>query len=144
MGYTGILLLAILGGITIVVQGQFMGLMSQALGPLESIFITYAGGFLFASLAMILVRGGNLKVLPTIPWYAFTSGFLGLIIIGVIAYVVPRLGLATGFTVIVAAQFVCSVIIDHYGLLGVMVRPLDLPRLLGLGLVMAGVTLMVR
>ncbi|NJL44770.1 MAG: DMT family transporter [Leptolyngbyaceae cyanobacterium SM2_3_12] len=144
MSYAVILILAILGGIAIVVQGQFMGLLAQNLGPLESIFITYLGGFLLAAIALLIHQGGNLKAWPTMPWYTLTSGFLGLVIIGVIGYVVPRLGLATGFTVIVAAQFICSVIIDHYGFLGVMVRPFDVPRLLGLGLVMAGVTLMVR
>jgi transporter family-2 protein len=44
----------------------------------------------------------------------------------------------------VATQFVAGAIIDHYGLFGAMVRPMDLTKALGLGLLMAGVTLLVR
>jgi bacterial/archaeal transporter family-2 protein len=144
MGNLGVLVLAIMGGIATALQGQFMGLLSIALGPLESIFITYAGGAVVVAMAMVFAQGGNLKAWSTVPWYALTSGLMGLVIIGSIGYVVPRLGVAAGFTVMVATQFVAGAVIDHYGLFGAVVRPMDGPKALGLGLLMAGVTLLVR
>lgn len=69
---------------------------------------------------------------------------MGLVIISSISYAVPRLGVAVGFTVLVATQFVAGIIIDHYGLFGAISRPLDIPKALGLGLMIAGVTLLVR
>jgi bacterial/archaeal transporter family-2 protein len=136
--------LAMLGGIATALQGQFMGLLSVAMGPLESVFITYSGGAVVVAVAMLVAQGGNLKAWNTVPWYALTSGLMGLVIIGAIGYVVPRMGVAAGFTVMVATQFVAGAIIDHYGLFGAMVRPMDLTKALGLGLLMAGVTLLVR
>jgi transporter family-2 protein len=132
------------GGIAVVVQGQLMGLMTQSIGPLESVFITYWVGALVSGLAMALAQGGNLAAWSTVPWYALLSGVAGLVIIGTIGYVVPRLGVAGGFTVIVATQFTVGVFIDHFGLMGAMVRPIDPPRLVGLGLLLAGVILLVR
>ncbi|QQE67138.1 hypothetical protein GFS31_38500 [Leptolyngbya sp. BL0902] len=139
-----VIFLAMMGGIATALQGQFMGLLSVAMGPLESVFITYSGGAVVVAMVMLVAKGGNLKAWDTVPWYAFTSGLMGLMIIGAIGYVVPRLGVAAGFTVMVATQFLAGAIIDHYGLFGAMVRPMDLTKALGLGLLMTGVTLLVR
>jgi bacterial/archaeal transporter family-2 protein len=144
MANFGVIILAVLGGIATALQGQFMGLLSVAMGPLESVFITYAGGAVIVVGAMVVAQGGNLKAWSTVPWYALTSGLMGLVIIGSIGYAVPRLGVAAGFTVMVATQFLAGAIIDHYGLFGAMVRPMDLTKALGLGLLMAGVTLLVK
>ncbi len=144
MGNLSVLIFAILGGLATAIQGQLMGVLSTALGPLESAFVTYAGGAVVVTLAMIASQGDNLKAWSTVPWYGFTTGLMGLLIISSIGYVVPRLGLAAGFTVMVAAQFVGSAMIDHYGLMGAVVRPMDGLKVLGLGLLMAGVALLVR
>lgn len=137
-------LLAVVAGIAVSLQGQFMGLLDRTLGTRESIFVTYAGGGLIIALLMLAFRGGNLKNWPAVPWYAFASGILGLIIVGSIGYVVPRLGVAKGFTLIVASQFVIAALIDHFGFFGAAVRPLDLARLSGLGLILFGVWIAVR
>jgi transporter family-2 protein len=90
--------IAIMAGIAVTLQGQFMGLLDRGLGTIESVFVTYAGGGLIITLLMIAFRGGNLKNWHGVSWYAFGSGILGLIIVGSIGYVVPRLGVAKGFT----------------------------------------------
>ncbi|MFM7220749.1 MAG: DMT family transporter [Nodosilinea sp.] len=136
--------ITVLAGVAVIVQGQIMGLITQTLGPLENLCITYAGGALVVGLAALVARGGQLKDWASLPWYAFTPGLLGVIIVSTIGYMVPRLGLVTGFTLFVASQFMVGVLFDHYGWLGAEVRPLDLPRALGLGLVMAGISLLVR
>ena len=56
-----VVFLAMLGGIAAAFQGQFMGLLSIAMGPLESVFITYAGGVVVVATAMVVAQGGNLK-----------------------------------------------------------------------------------
>jgi transporter family-2 protein len=135
---------AIMSGIAITVQGQFMGLLDRALGTLTGVFITYVGGGLTITLLLIAFRGGNLKNWQGIPWYAFSSGILGLIIVGSIGYVVPRLGLAKGFTLIVASQFLIASLIDHFGFFGAAVRPMEMTRSLGLCLMLLGVWLVVK
>jgi len=144
MSLTGLIILAVIGGIAVALQGQFMGLMDKNIGTLESVFITYASGGIIAALAMIASRGGNLKAFQTVPWYALSSGLVGLVIIGAIGYTVPRLGLSKAFTIIVTSQFLVAAILDHYGLLGAVVRPMDLSRLAGMALLVTGVWLIVK
>ena len=136
--------IAIMAGIAVTLQGQFMGLLDRGLGTIESVFVTYAGGGLMITLLMIAFRGGNLKNWQGVPWYAFGSGILGLIIVGSIGYVVPRLGVAKGFTLIIASQFLSASLIDHFGFFGAAVRPMDMMRSLGLGLMLLGVWLVVK
>ncbi|MBM3145739.1 MAG: DMT family transporter [Chloroflexi bacterium] len=135
--------LAVLGGVAVTLQGQFMGIMEQNLGTKGSVFITYASGGLIAVL-FALLRGANLENWRKVPWYAFSAGILGLIIVGTIGYVVPRLGVAGGFILIVASQFLLAALIDHFGWFQASLRPLDLPRLMGFGLMMLGVWLVVK
>ncbi len=136
--------LAIIGGIAVTLQGHFMGIMDQRIGSRESIFITYAGGGVLAAIMMILARGGHLNIWQNAPWYSFTAGVLGLLIVGTIGYTVPRLGLTTALTVIVASQLVVAVMFNHFGILGATVRTIDLPRITGLVLLILGVWLILK
>ena len=144
MSLTGLIILAGIGGIAVAIQGQFMGLIDKNIGTLESVFITYTSGGILAAVAMIASRGGNLKAVQTLPWYTLSSGLVGLVIVGTIGYTVPRLGLSKAFTIIVASQFLVASILDHFGLLGAAVRPMDLSRLAGMSLLVVGVWLIVR
>ena len=144
MSLTGLIILAAIGGVAVTIQGQFMGLIDKNIGTLESVFITYSSGGILAAVAMIASRGGNLKAVQTVPWYALSSGLVGLVIVGTISYTIPRLGLSKAFTIIVAAQFLVASILDHYGLLGAAVRPMDLSRMAGMTLLVVGVWLIVK
>ena len=141
---TGLIILATIGGVAVALQGQFMGLMDKNMGTAESVFITYVSGGILAAVAMIASRGGNLKAVQSVPWYALSAGLVGLVIVGTIGYTVPRLGLSKAFTIIVASQFLVASILDHYGLLGAAVRPMDLSRLVGMALLIAAVWLIVK
>ncbi|HKZ55172.1 MAG TPA: DMT family transporter [Anaerolineales bacterium] len=139
-----LLALTVVSGAAITLQGQFMGLMDRALGTRESVFLTYGSGGLIATLLILAARGGNLRAAGGVPWYAFTAGLLGLVIVSTIGYVVPRLGVAKAFTLIVASQFLLATLIDHFGLFGAAVRPIDFTRTLGLAVMLAGLWLVVR
>src|SRR5512142_3479823 len=139
-----VILLAIVGGIAVTVQGQFMGAMTQIMGAKESMLITYASGGILITLIALATGANRLGAWRQVPPYAFSAGLLGLIIVGTVGYVVPRLGLATGFTLIVAAQFVMAALIDRFGWFGATVRPVDLPRLAGLAFLLVGVWLLNR
>jgi transporter family-2 protein len=90
------------------------------------------------------MRGGNLAAWPVLPWYAPLAGVVGLIIVGSIGYVTPRLGLVATFTIFIAAQFIFGAVIDHFGLLGADVRPIGLSTLAGMVIVLVGVWLIVK
>lgn len=139
-----LIIVAVIGGIAVALQAQMMGLLDKSIGTLEGVFVTYAGGGLLIALIMIFLRGGNLGAWSSVPWYAYTSGALGLVIVGAIGYSAPRMGLVATFTIIVSCQFVAAALIDHFGLLGATVRPLDLSRVLGMSLLLAGIWLTIR
>lgn len=138
------LVLAVVSGIAITLQGQFMGLLDKAFGTRESVFLTYGSGGLIAALIMLASGWGSLREWSRLPWYAYTTGGLGLIIVGTIGYVVPRMGAGRAFTLIVASQLVLAAAIDHLGLFGASVRPLDLSRMVGLITLLVSVWLVVR
>jgi transporter family-2 protein len=126
-----LVIIALVGGIACVFQGHFMGMMDQKMGTRESVFITYAGGGALVTLMMLLSRGGNLSNWPKVPWYVLTAGIMGLIVVGVFAYAVPRLGLAKCFAVMIAAQLLGAFVFHHFGVLGAAVRPMNLERIFG-------------
>ena len=142
--FLALVLVAIVGGVAVVLQAQFMGVMDQQIGTIESVFITYGSGGLLVGLTMLLLRGGNLAEWRGVPPYVLITGILGLIIVGTIGYVTPRLGLVTAFTILIATQFVLGGIIDHFGWFGAEIRQLDPTKLLGVGVLMLGVWLIIR
>lgn len=139
-----LVLLALIGGIAVTLQGQFMGVMDQSIGTRESVFITYAGGGLAITILMLFLRGGNIKAATSVPWYALTAGLVGLLIVGTIGFTVPRLGLTTALTLVLAGQFLASVLIEHFGWFGAPVRPFEWTRALGIAILLLGVWLTTR
>ena len=71
------------------------------------------------------------------PW-AWTGGIIGACVVLIALTATPRLGAATTVMLFIAGQLVCSLLIDHWGLLGVPVHPIDLPRILGVACLIAG------
>jgi transporter family-2 protein len=140
-----VMIVAVIGGVAVVVQAQMVGLLDRYIGTFESVFITYFGGGLLVALLLFLLRqGGNLGAWRSAPWYAFGGGAMGLVIIGAISYTVPRLGVVAAFTIIVATQFILGAIFDHFGLMGSTVRPIDVQRIAGIVVLLAGVWLIIR
>jgi transporter family-2 protein len=143
-GLIPVIIIAAIGGIAVTLQAQFLGLMDKNIGTLESMFLTYGTGGLLIGIAMLLNKGGNLSNLGNIPWYSYTAGVLGLIIIGTIGYSTPRLGLVTTLTILVASQFIVGALLDHFGILGADLRSLNLTPLGGISVILLGVWLIIR
>ncbi len=139
-----LIVLAALGGVAGTLQAQFMGVLDKNIGTLESVFITYGGGGLAIGLTMLFLRGGNLGVWHTVPWYTLLAGLLGLAVVGILGFAAPRIGLVPVMTLFVASQFIMAAALDHFGLLGAEIRPLDLTRISGVGVILFGVWLVVR
>jgi transporter family-2 protein len=139
-----LIVLAVIGGFAGTLQAHLMGQMDQGIGTVESMFITYGGGGLVIGLVMLFLRGGNLEAWNTVPWYALLAGILGLVVIGILGYTAPRIGLVPVLTLFVASQFIVGAGLDHFGLLGAEVRPLDFSRVSGVGVILFGVWLVIR
>lgn len=139
-----IVIVGLLGGMAIGLQSPMVSLMSQRIGTLESAFIVHFGGAIIILIPLLLLRSGNLGNWRSLPWYVLAAGALGLIVVAGVSYMIPRVGVAAAFTLLIAGQLVVSSILDHYGFLGVHIRPMDISRTLGLLVVFIGAWLTVR
>lgn len=139
-----IILIGLAGGVAVGLQGPLASMISQRLGILESVLIVHVGGALIALFPLLFIGGGKLAEWKQLPWYTLVAGAFGLVVISAISYTLPRVGVAAAIITIVAGQLLVSTILDHYGLLGAMTRPLDTTRAFGLAVVLFGVWLTVK
>lgn len=139
-----IILIGLAGGIAVGLQSPLSSLMSQRIGTLESVFIVHIGGAVAALLPLLFYSGGKLSQWRSVPWYALIAGVFGLVVIGAVSYMIPRIGVAASIVTIVAGQILVGTLLDHFGLLGAAQRSLDPARLLGLAVVLLGVWLTVK
>lgn len=137
-------IVGLLGGVAVALQGPLASLMSQYVGTMGSVFIIHLGGALMAGVVLLVIGGGNLGAWRGVPWYALGAGVLGLVVLSSVSYTIPRIGAAATVTLIVVAQLILSTLLDHFGLLGTSVRPIDLSRTLGVAVLLLGTWLMVR
>lgn len=141
--YVALIALALLSGVAVTLQAQFMGTMARGAGTLTSVFVTYGLGALIAA-AVWTVRGKPLSSLERVPPYTWTAGALGLVIVGGIAYATPRLGLSRTIILTIAAQLIVALVIDHFGAFGARRQAIDAARVAGSALIIAGAWLVTR
>lgn len=138
-----IILIGMVGGMAIGVQSPMASMISQRMGMMESIFIVHAGGAM-AVLIPLIVFGSRLGQWRSVPWYTLGAGAFGLIVISSMSYMIPRIGIAGALITLLAGQLLVGSLVDHFGWLGVTQRAVDLPRMIGLAVVMLGVWLTVK
>ncbi len=138
-----IIIIGLLGGMAIGLQGPFSSIMGQRLGILESVFIVHAGGAVAALIPLLLLGASNLGGWHTLPWYVLLSGVLGMVVVASMAYMIPHIGAAPAVVLIVAGQLFMGSLLDHFGLFGLALKPLDVQRMVGLCTVAVGVWLTV-
>jgi transporter family-2 protein len=139
-----IILIGLAGGVAVGLQAPMASMITQRLGMFESVFIVHVGGAILALLPLLFRGGGNLAQWKELPWYTLVAGGFGLIVIGAISSMIPRIGVAAAVITIVAGQMLVSTVLDHFGWLGGMGRPMDLTRTIGLAVVLVGVWLTVK
>ncbi len=111
--------------------------------PIHAALISFAGGFLTFLIASIIlpVSLPSLKKISSISPYYFTGGFIGSIFIFVAIVTVSKIGPSSWVALIVAGQLISSIIVDHYGLMGMHVHHVNWQRLIGGFLLIIGVIL---
>jgi bacterial/archaeal transporter family-2 protein len=139
-----IIVIGLIGGVAVGLQSPMASILTQRLGMFESVFIVHIGGALLALIPILVYGGGRLAQWRSVPWYVLGAGVFGLIVIGAISYMIPRVGVAAAITTIVAGQLLVAIILDHFGLLGAMGRSMDPTRAIGLAVVLIGVWLTVK
>lgn len=139
-----IILIGLMGGVAVGLQAPMASMISQRLGLFESVFIVHLGGAAVAFIPLLIYGGGKLGQWRNLPWYTLAAGIFGLVVIGAISYMIPRVGIAAAIITIIAGQLFVSTILDHFGLLGAAGKSLDATRVIGLVVILLGVWLTVK
>ena len=137
-------IIVFVAGTGVALQAPMIGVLSSRLGPLESVFVVHIGGAILSGIPLALLAGGKLGALGSMPWYTWFAGALGVITIASIGFAVPRIGVAGASVALILGQLLVAALIDHFGWFGVRVRALDLVRVAGFVLLLAGAWLVIR
>ena len=136
--------LAAAAGGCIALQAAANGALKQQLGDGRfAAFFSICGTILTASLFMLAIRPAPppLSALRAAPWWTWIGGPLGAVIVLAGATLTPRIGAAAFITAVVGGQVICSLLLDHYGLMNVPEQGITASRILGGLMVFAGVLL---
>jgi bacterial/archaeal transporter family-2 protein len=78
------------------------------------------------------------------PGYVWIGGLIGAFYVTVIILAFPRLGPGLTFGLVVAGQMILSVVLEHNNILVAQPNPINAMKLLGIGLIIAGVLIIRR
>jgi transporter family-2 protein len=106
--------------------------------------------FAIGTVAMFALALATRAPLPTaahaqnVPWWAWFGGFLGAAYVASSTILGPRLGAATFTALVVGAQMLAALVVDHYGFVGFPEHAVSLWRVVGAGMIVLGVVLVMR
>jgi transporter family-2 protein len=135
---------ASLAGAFIPVMAVLNARLGAAIGNgLHAPFILFCVGTIVTAITAFALTGS----LPSIGKLVGTSSLnlLGGVIVAF--YVIsatllaPRIGISNFIMFAVSSQILMSIAIDHFGLLGVQIRPADTMKLIGAGLLISGLVI---
>lgn len=133
------------GGATALQAPTNARLATAVSGPVNAALVSFAvGTAALGLLALALQNRPDIAAARALPAYAWVGGLYGAVFVVAAAWAVPRLGVATTITLMVAGQLMLSLVLDHFGALGVPEAPISLTRLAGVALVIGGVLLVRR
>lgn len=136
-------LIAALSGIGMAIQGTLNSALSQKTSLLAATLAIHLVGTFSALLVIIIARlpvGGYEWF--TLPWYLYLGGVLSVLIIALVAFSIPRIGVANATTAIIIGQVSTAVVLDHLGLFGLVKVPWSPWQILGVIMMAAGAKLL--
>jgi transporter family-2 protein len=139
-----LIIMAFISGAILPIQATINFRLSKNVGgPIIAAFVSFAVGTIGLLIYLISSRQLNFRelFLHTSPWWIWIGGLLGTFYVAAIIMLVPRLGVALAFSLVVAGQTITALIFDHFGLLGITVQPISIGKIIGALLLVAGVIL---
>nr|WKN34804.1 DMT family transporter [Tunicatimonas sp. TK19036] len=79
--------------------------------------------------------------LKEVPLWLLTAGIMGAALVFGIAWTIPQIGAGPAFVLLIAGQVITGMVFSHFGLLGSPVEPLSLMKILGVLLLIGGVSI---
>ena len=133
-----------LAGIGIPLVGVLNSGIARSVGnSLSATAITFAVALLVAAAVAVPLHGvPSFAQLRGIPFTGYGAGLvMGFYALSA-TLIIPRFGAASFIAFILVAQLIGATTIDQFGLFGVARRPVDLVRIAGLLVIVAGIAVM--
>jgi bacterial/archaeal transporter family-2 protein len=135
-------LLASLAGACIALQASANGMFRRNIGdPWYAAFFSICGTFATAITLMLVFRppAPSAESIRSTQWWNWIGGPLGAAIVLAGAALTQRLGAGAFIALVVGGQLLCSVVLDHFALMGLPEQPITPGRAIGVVLVIVGV-----
>lgn len=138
------MLVAVFAGSAVPFQAASNAVLGKVLGhPLWATLVSLciSAALVVPTLWLMRAPAPLTAQLAHAPWWVWTGGIGGVIYISAALILTPRMGAASFIVCVVAGQMLSSMLIDHYGLMGLTPRPVHMGRILGVLLILAGMGL---
>ena len=139
-------LVAVMAGAMLPLQAAINARLARAVGgpiwaaTVSGLILTLA--LALAGAGLTLSRGGpRTDGLQVLPWWAWTGGLCGAVVLTATTAVAPRLGTAAMIALVVTGQVVCALLLDRFGLFGLSPYALTPRRLAAALLLIFGAAL---
>lgn len=109
-------------------------------------FFSYLVGLICMTVAVVAMREAvpDWSAIRSVHWSNWLGGALGSIYIAAAILLLPVLGSTMFVALLITGQLITALAFDHFGLFGLAQQPIDLTRLIGVGMLIGGVTLIHR
>lgn len=125
------------------INSQLGALMGH---PVKGALISFSVGLVVLLAASFALRKSwpPLTRLARAPWWIWTGGLYGAVIVASTIVLAPRLGAALFISLMVTGQMTAALLFDHFGVVGFEPRPISILRALGAMMLIGGVVLIRR
>jgi transporter family-2 protein len=139
-------LVMLAAGICIPVLAALNAQLGTRIGsPAAAATILFVVALCATGVTLLLTTGAApLANVPAQPKHLLLAGFLVAFYVLSITWIAPRFGVGNAIFCVLLGQLMAASVIDHFGLLGAMAKPLSLMRASGIGLMALGVLLTQR
>ncbi|EEM16488.1 MULTISPECIES: DMT family transporter [Bacillus] len=134
-------LLSIIIGAFIAIMIPLNGILSEMTGNYTSSVMIHIVG-LVAIVIVLLVSKSKLRMQKGIPIYLYSAGAIGVFTVLFSNISFTALGVSITIALSLFGQSVSSIIIDHFGLLGMKVVKFEKKKMFGLLLISSGIVVM--
>lgn len=144
---TTVAIVAVLvGGALTALQGPTNARLAAAVNsPVNAALVSFAVGTVALMIvAAVLQSRPDVAAARALPWTSWLGGLYGAVFVVAAAYAVPKLGVATTVTLMIAGQMLLSLVLDHFGFMGMPRQPVSPARIAGVMMLIGGVLLVRR
>lgn len=136
------LIIALTAGVALATQSAINTQLAKAMSgeAVIATFISFAVGtiVLFFIAWVKTDLWGNLSTVPSQPWWKLIGGVLGAVVVFTTVLLAPKLGITAMLFFIIVGQLITATTIDHFGLIGMPIREVNITKLIGLIIVAFG------